>query len=87
MLIKSSAFRLNPSQAPEPHYFITSSDANRSLVFVTKTEFEAYERDMDEVIAKHREIIKKKYGIWAPHQGKFVCSEAELTQWDLRSYV
>jgi hypothetical protein len=50
-------------------------------------QLEAYEHDVAEVVAKHRKIIRDKYGIWASNQGKFVASEEDLNPWDGRDYV
>jgi len=77
----------NMKTGPRPRYHITSSDQRKSLVFVTKEEKQAFDRDESEVIAKHRAVIREKYGIWAGNQDKFVATEAELNRFDSRDYV
>jgi len=72
---------------PRPRHFISSSEPGHSCVFVTRAELEAYERDAAAVVAKHKKIIRDKYGIWAGNQGKFVASESDLNPCDSRDYV
>ena len=65
---------------------ISSSARGGSIVFPTKAEYDAYEKDMVAVIKKHKKIQQDTYGYWATNKEKFVSTLAELSESDSKDY-
>lgn len=65
---------------------ISSSIPGRSIIFITKEEFDAYDTEILAVIKKHKKLQQDKYGYWATNKEIFVHTLKELSEWDSKSY-